>query len=201
MRRRGVTLVEIAFACLLASLLMGVVWNLLGGGLRQSSFNIGRTEALASAILALDTLEEDLRALALTERGDRSVFGAEGGAGGPILAFKVAHSAGDGEAAPLVRLEDVEYRLQPAERELSFVTRNRRPVGGARVSRLRFVPRAIERKNGGRLYFVQTFLTTVDSSGQHRLPLMGLTHVGIVSADQRHPYWSPNEDQTYRRGP
>lgn len=190
--RRGVTLVEMALVMLLASLVIGVVWNVLGGGMRQSSLNLGRTEALMSALLFLDTLDEDLRNLALREKGDLSLFGTEG-PGARSLAFRTAKASGDA-----VETEEVEYRMQPAEPEHNLIVRNGRTIAGGIVSSLRFVPKVIERRNGGQLHFVQTFVSMVDSSGRYKLPLMGLAHVGVVSQNQRHPYWNANPDQSYR---
>lgn len=188
-RRDAVTLVEMGLVLLLSSLIFGVVWNLLGGGMRQSSLNLGRTEALMSALLFLDTLDEDLRHLALREKGDLSLFASEG-PGTRTLAFRTTKSLGT--------TEEVSYRLTPAVPELNFIKRNDKQIAGAKVAGLRFVPKVIERKNGGRLHFVQTFVTVVDSSGRYKLPLMGLAHIGVVSADQRNPYWNPNPDQGYR---
>jgi hypothetical protein len=44
-------------------------------------------------------------------------------------------------------------------------------------------------------HFLQTFLTTVDTSGKHRLSLMGLTQVSAVTLARRHPYWNPNPNR------
>jgi hypothetical protein len=210
--RRAFTLVEVSLGVLLLALVATVAWNLLGSGMRQSHMNIGRTEALVHAMLFLDTLEEDLRHLCLKEKGDRTFFrDYVPGPGTRELSFQVARAPGGGGGGgaggasldrPLVDLSPVTYRQVPTDGGYSLLFHNGTRMPGVRVKRLVFHPRKVPAPapDDRARFFLQTFVTTVDTSGRHSLTLMGLTQVALVSADQRYPRWNPNADRVpYRR--
>ncbi|MBI4860061.1 MAG: hypothetical protein HY815_07325, partial [Candidatus Riflebacteria bacterium] len=153
-----------------------------------------------NAILSLDSLDEDLRHLCLEGPGDLALFDVP--PGGPELSFRTASRSGDGPDRPLVSADRVTYKLSPTEAGYSVLLRNGRPLAGARVKKLVFAPRKVASEGRGDRYFVQTFLTTVDSSGKHVLPLMGLTQVSVVTQDRLYRHWNPNVDPVpYRQVP
>lgn len=193
---------------LLTALLSGVVWGVFGGGFRQSELNVGRSEALIGALLALDQVEQDIRSMCLT-RSDwerirkaslsdlKDVLPIVNGPSSRRLAITVARKP-SGRAAEPVAFEPVTWALsEPGPAGWSWMLRNGKPIKGVRLKELAFVPRAPDRH----VCLLQTFVRATDSSGRHDVTLMGLTRLRAVRDAATTPYWNPIPDGSYLVGP
>lgn len=193
---------------MLTALLSGVVWGVFGGGFRQSELNVGRSEALIGALLALDHVEQDLRSMCLTRSdwesirktsaGDlRNVLPIVNGPSSRRLAITVARKSSTEADAPVV-FETVTWALSgPTPAGWSWMLRNGKPVNGVRLKELVFVPRAPD----AHVCLLQTFVRATDSSGRHDVTLMGLTRLRAVLDAANAPYWNPIPDGSYLVGP